>query len=340
VSDSRIIAGDCLTVMQGMASGTAALTMTSPPYEDCRLYRPLEFKAKGQDWVDWMVPRVLEMCRVTEGLVFVNMAGKVRQFKYSPVVEWLVADLTRNCGIVCGPAPYVFHRIGIPGSGGPHYHRRDWEPVYAFARPECVPPKWSDNTVMGHPPKWGPGGEMSNRQSNGTRRNAWGKSPGQVAKPVGPRQANGERDRRPRKSGGPAERLGTGQNLKGGCGTVPVLANPGNRIEELYTAEQLAEILVAQGDYRACIVGGGVMGDDLCHENEAPFPESLAEFFIRSFAPEGGIVLDPFCGSGTVPKVAERWGRKYIGIDARESQAKLARKRLLERGQPLFGANA
>jgi hypothetical protein len=91
---------------------------------------------------------------------------------------------------------------------------------------------------------------------------------------------------------------------------LPVLANPGNVI--------------------TCIVGGGVMGSKLAHENEAPYPEKLAEFFIRSFCPPGGTVLDPFSGSGTTGAVALRTGRSYIGIDVRESQVELTRRRLRE----------
>ncbi len=72
------------------------------------------------------------------------------------------------------------------------------------------------------------------------------------------------------------------------------------------------------------------MGSKLAHENEAPFPESLAEFFIRSFCPKGGIVLDPFSGSGTTCAVAEKTGRKWIGIDVRESQTQLTTKRIQE----------
>lgn len=76
--------------------------------------------------------------------------------------------------------------------------------------------------------------------------------------------------------------------------------------------------------------GGGNIGSKLAHENEAPFPEALAERFIRSFCPPGGIVLDPFCGSGTTLAVAERWGRKWCGIDCRENQIELSRRRVAE----------
>jgi site-specific DNA-methyltransferase (cytosine-N4-specific) len=88
----------------------------------------------------------------------------------------------------------------------------------------------------------------------------------------------------------------------------PALANPGNVID--------------------CAVGGGRMGSPLAHEIEAPFPEALAEFFVRSFAPPGGLVLDPFCGSGTTGAVAVRHGRRFAGCDVRESQVRLSRRRI------------
>jgi hypothetical protein len=88
----------------------------------------------------------------------------------------------------------------------------------------------------------------------------------------------------------------------------PALANPGNVID--------------------CKVGGGRMGSPLAHENEAPFPEELAEFFVRSFAPPGSVVLDPFCGSGTTLAAALRHGRRALGIDLRESQVSLTRRRV------------
>jgi hypothetical protein len=82
------------------------------------------------------------------------------------------------------------------------------------------------------------------------------------------------------------------------------------------------------GNVVRCNVGGGRMGDELCHENEAPFPEELAEFFVRSFCPPGGLVCDPFVGSGTTAKVALRWGRRFIGCDLRASQVALSQQRL------------
>jgi site-specific DNA-methyltransferase (adenine-specific)/site-specific DNA-methyltransferase (cytosine-N4-specific) len=77
------------------------------------------------------------------------------------------------------------------------------------------------------------------------------------------------------------------------------------------------------------LVGSGGMGWKDATKNEAPFPEWLAEFFVRSFCPPGGTVLDPFSGSGTTVSVAVKNGRNGIGIDARESQVWLGETRLL-----------
>jgi site-specific DNA-methyltransferase (adenine-specific) len=47
----------------------------------------------------------------------------------------------------------------------------------------------------------------------------------------------------------------------------------------------------------------------------ATFPEALIEPMIRAGCPKGGIVLDPFCGSGTTMRVAESLQKEAIGID-------------------------
>ncbi len=57
-------------------------------------------------------------------------------------------------------------------------------------------------------------------------------------------------------------------------------------------------------------------------------PESLLERIISASSNTGDLVLDPFCGTGTTPAVAQRLGRNYIGIDVSASYCELARKRL------------
>lgn len=47
----------------------------------------------------------------------------------------------------------------------------------------------------------------------------------------------------------------------------------------------------------------------------APFPDELAERCLLPSTEPGDLVLDPFAGSGTVTRVAERHGRRAIGLD-------------------------
>ena len=61
----------------------------------------------------------------------------------------------------------------------------------------------------------------------------------------------------------------------------------------------------------------------------AVFPEQLVEICIQAGCPPGGVVLDPFLGSGTVAVVAERLGRNCIGIELNPEFAQLAKERIM-----------
>ncbi len=63
-------------------------------------------------------------------------------------------------------------------------------------------------------------------------------------------------------------------------------------------------------------------------EHFAMYPEKLIEPCILAGSREGGIVLDPFFGSGTTGVVAKRFGRAYIGIDLNERYCQKARERI------------
>lgn len=59
----------------------------------------------------------------------------------------------------------------------------------------------------------------------------------------------------------------------------------------------------------------------------ATYPEELVEPCILAGSRLGGVVLDPFFGSGTTGRVAERLGRKWIGIELNEKYIEIAKKR-------------
>jgi DNA modification methylase len=278
-----IVKADCLDFLRAQPSDSVDLVFTSPPYEQARLYledgQNLGIARDTEDWVTWLVEVWREAQRVCKGLMAMVVAGQTRGYKWSAGPVLLAADLHRAGFNLRNPP--IFHRIGIPGNGGPDWLRADTEFIICTTRPGKLP--WSDNTACGHKPKWAPGGEMSYRSADGVRAN------------LGMR---------------------TSARLKNGTYRKmhyhpPDFSNPGNLIH--------------------CNTGGTHMGgDEYCSQNEAPFPESLAEFFVLSFCPPGGMVCDPFSGSGTTATVAYRHGRNFMGCDLRQSQVDLANLRVSE----------
>lgn len=62
----------------------------------------------------------------------------------------------------------------------------------------------------------------------------------------------------------------------------------------------------------------------------AVYPEQLIVPMILAGCPMGGVVLDPFFGSGITGVVAKKLGRQYIGIELNPEYIKIAEKRLAQ----------
>lgn len=58
--------------------------------------------------------------------------------------------------------------------------------------------------------------------------------------------------------------------------------------------------------------------------HSATFPEALPSWFISTFTKEGDWVLDPFLGSGTTAKAAQKLMRNSIGIELQQSYYEIA----------------
>lgn len=498
--------GDCIEWFNSLPPNSVDLVFGSPPYEQARLYleggKNMGIARDTEAWVAWMVTVTKAALRVCKGLVAWVVEGQTRKFKYTCSPALLIADLHR-AGITLRKPP-IFKRVGIPGSGGPDWLRSDSEwIVCATNGGELL---WSDNAVMGHPPKWAPGGAMSYRGVDGTRKNAFGV---RTDIPIGTRPTGNKKsgkenyraksNRQAAREAGIELRTTTSGTKNGDCQTQgtylpPVLANPGNVIqytpseseiilflseyadasgkhpdeilqslqeairaetdalwclgayEQIHGAKVLQSSVHGRGEINSsgrgasegtrpilcpkavsgqtmqevqndqaahqascgresdqqlerehrntlppvsqhtassdaessdlsslreaspfigfvrgsllplqkawrsveemyqqslwhrgqssdvitCLVGGSRMGSPLAHISEAPFPESLAEFFIKSFCPEKGIVCDPFSGSGTTEVVAVATDRRAIACDLRESQVELTKRRMAE----------
>lgn len=311
------------------------LVLGSSPYCDARTYG-INAQRNCLEWVEWMLQVTQEACRVSKGLVLWVATGVTRKWCYWPACEGLMWEWFKRGNQLWRPA--FWHRDGIPGGGGkrvsdasgdgPQWLRPNVEYVMAFTNcPKRVP--WAEATANGHPPKWQPGGDISYRLANGERVNEvlvkekkWANKKGERCvnrDPMGftnggrGKDANGKKKTTRRCARGHEN----GDVRQDDLYTPPVLANPGCLIQGIK-------------------VGGGLMGHQLAHENEAPFPLKLAQYFIRGWCPPGGLVLDPFSGSGTVVHAAATLGRRGVGCDLRFSQCELGRRRCNEVQQELF----
>ncbi len=277
----KVYESDCLEFLRSLPEDSVDLVFGSPPYEAQRTYG-IDFKLRGQAWVDWMVEVFTAAQVCCKGLVCFVVEGFTNDFQWSATPALLLADLHR-AGFKLRKPP-IYHRVGIPGSGGNDWLRNDWEWCICTSKGKLP---WSDVKACGQKPKYGPGGQCTYRTKDGTRVH---------------------------------QQTGTSGMRTGDLMTRKVqrvvtdISNPGNVI--------------------ACgAVGGGHLGSKKAHDNEAPFSEKLVSFFIRAFCPPGGVVCDPFSGSGTTAAVAVKTGRKFLVGDVRASQVQLTLRRVTEAEQ-------
>jgi len=68
-------------------------------------------------------------------------------------------------------------------------------------------------------------------------------------------------------------------------------------------------------------------------------PLKIIERMINASSPKGGIVLDPFMGSGTTAEACYRLDRKFIGFEVNKNYCEVAKNRLreLKNNMSLFG---
>lgn len=333
-----IVQADAIEFLNSQPADSLDLVFGSPPYMDARTYG-IGAVYGCQEWVDWMLRVTEAAVRVSKGLVLWVVAGVQRDKIYWPGCEGLAWEWWKRGHHLWRPC--VWWKVdeddggtGIPGSGGRQWLRNDWEYVLAFKKEGWLP--WADPLVMGHEPVYNRvGGEMSNRTVDGRRINEraqageheWGDDPWNKhgrGNSVGGRERDGRKKRGTTADAptmdAPAGTNGDGTRKENTSRPMPKIANPGNVLPIIVKAR----------------VGGGHMGWSGCHDNEAPFPEALAEFFVKSFCPPGGTVCDPFSGSGTVAAVSKRHGRSFTGCDIRESQVLLSRRRVEQEQTLLF----
>lgn len=71
-----------------------------------------------------------------------------------------------------------------------------------------------------------------------------------------------------------------------------------------------------------------ITGSPFSGQHCATFPPELIEKIVLTSCPEGGVVLDPFGGSGTVGLVCKQYNRHYVLCDISQDIVDLAKKRI------------
>jgi len=256
---NKIYNEHCMDTMKRMSDNYVDLTVTSPPYDDIRIFdNNIPF-----DKYEYK-PIIRELYRVT---------------KDGGVVVWVIGDQMRNCSESCMSfkQALAFRRAGFnlhdtmifakPPPGPVGTPRGAYLQAYQYM---FVFVKGSLKTF-----------NLIKDRKNKTRRT---RTTTVVRKPNGDKRI---------KEQPPTKPFGVRTNI-----------------------------------WYYAVGGGKSASDDFAYEHPAIFPEAMATDHIISWTNEGDVVYDPFCGSGTTPKMAWKNNRKYIGSEVSKKYYDLILRRM------------
>lgn len=79
---------------------------------------------------------------------------------------------------------------------------------------------------------------------------------------------------------------------------------------------------------RSAAIFSGSGGAPRANQHPTVKPLALMRWLVRLVAPEGGLVLDSFAGSGSTGCAAVLEGRRFLGIEAEGAYVQIAKARL------------
>lgn len=303
-----IHAGDALTVLKTLPSESVNCVVTSPPYYGLRDYGcegQIGLEETPQEFIGKLIAVFSEIKRVLrkDGVVWVNLgdsyngSGKGETISDKSAIHYKANQLSQKTD-VAGMASK--NLLMIPARFAIAMQDAGWilRSECVWVKPNPMPESVKDRPTKSH--------EMVYLFAKSQR--YWYDADA-IREPIQPSTV---------------ARYTRGWNGDGERGFPD---GPQNHMHKFMANEDAKKQAIERGaNHRSTFV---VNTDPTPFAHFATFPQALIEPLILAGCPVGGVVLDPFMGSGTTAIVARRLGRHYVGIELNAEYAALAETRLL-----------
>ena len=324
---NTIICGDCLEVMRTWPEKSINCCVTSPPYWGLRDYGvdgQIGLEATPEEFIAKMVEVFAEVRRVLrdDGTLWLNLGDSYNNFRSQmgpgqavhgrdklngkPDVKSKTRGVhTLKEKDLCG----IPWRVALALQADGWYLRQD----IIWHKPNPMPESVTDRCTKAHEyiflltkkPRYYYDAdvikepcESANPDSNSYRAN--GKSDSRKKHAIYCKECNGSGDGIDGESGTECEACG-GTGLANIGKAKTAVKNEGFWIPSESGRNKRSVWTVSTKPYREA--------------HFATFPPDLIDPCILAGCPKGGVVLDPFMGSGTVAEVAIKNGRNYVGTE-------------------------
>lgn len=315
---NKIHQSDALTFLRTVESCTVNTCITSPPYWQLRDYGmdgQIGLEDTPEQYIEKMVGVFREVRRVLrdDGTLWVNIGDSYARSEMTPHGGQLAnRDMTKMSGARRSNKDSGLKRkdlVGIPWMlafalrADGWYLRQD----IIWHKPNPMPEAVTDRCTKSH--------EYIFLLSKQEKYYFDAQSIKTQAKPHSPngshfsdgtktttmiRQRSGNKERKPASARGVPE--GSTSNV---CGSFPWEGDTANK-RDVWT----------------------VQTKPFKEAHFATFPQELVIDMVKAGCPGGGIVLDPFFGSGTTGIVARKLNRNFIGIELNPEYIEIANKRM------------
>ena len=306
MSTVTIHVGDCLDTLRGMPDGSVQCCVTSPPYWGLRDYGhdgQIGLESTPEAYVARMVEVFREVGRVLrdDATLWLNLGDSYGDSKQLVGIPWRVAFALQADGWYLRQ-DIIWHKPNPMPESVRDRCTKSHEYVFLLSKSERY---YYDAEAVSEPVSVSTTARLS--------------------QPSLLLQAGS--DRVPGKTNGPMKAVGPrfGGNKDGDSDDSKHATKSGN----------VYQIPDANGRRNRRSVWT-ITTKPFSGAHFAVMPPDLADLCIRAGCPEGGVVLDPFGGAGTVGLMADRRGRDAVLCELNPEYAELARRRIADDNR-LFG---